>query len=147
MVRGRDVFAVFVVIVIIIAAVLVIRGRMKTAKLTVPSATPSIQQQIQNKFNGLTIPQGQPSIDLKDVSGGSGMGIATRSEILADLPDLSRGQVYQGYLQNSSGKLVLLGDLKSEKGGWVLNYDSGKFPGYNKVIVAVGAKHILEGSF
>jgi hypothetical protein len=147
MVKGRDVFAVFVVVVIIIVAVLVIRGRMKTTKLSVPSATPSIQQQIQNKFNGLTIPQGEPSIDLKDVSGGSGMGIATRSEILADLPDLPKGQVYQGYLENSLGRIVLLGTLKSEKGGWILNYDSSNFPGYNKVIVVVGVKHILEGSF
>ena len=147
MVKGRDVLATFVVIVVIIAGVLILKNRAKIAQKVSPTATPSVQQQIQNKFNGLTIPKGEPSIDLKDVSRGSGMGIATKSEILADLPDLPQGQIYQGYLENSFGKTALLGTLKSEKGGWILNYDSGKFPGYNKVIVAVGAKHILEGSF
>jgi hypothetical protein len=75
------------------------------------------------------------------------MGIATRSEILADLPGLNVGQKYQGYLENSSGKTVLLGTLKAEKGGWILNFDSAKYPEYNKVIVTQGTKHILEGSF
>jgi len=145
--KGRDILTVFIVIVIIIAGVLLIKNRAKIVQKISPAATPSVQQQIQNKFKGLTIPQGEPSIDLKDVSGGSGMGIATKSEILADLPNLSKGQVYQGYLENSSGKTVLLGTLSTAKGGWILNYDSSKYPGYNKVIVAIGVTHILEGSF
>jgi hypothetical protein len=72
------------------------------------------------------------------------MGLATRNEILADLPS---GQSYQGWLENSNGKTVLLGTLKMAKGGWLLNYNSGAYPGYNKVIVTAGQKHILEGSF
>jgi hypothetical protein len=145
--RGKNILSVFIVIVIIIAGILLFKNRAKITPKVNPAATPSIQQQIQNKFKGLTIPQGEPSIDLKDVTGGSGMGIATRSEILADLPNLSKGQIYQGYLENSSGKTVLLGTLNMAKGGWILYYDSGKFPGYNKVIVSVGLTHILEGSF
>jgi len=145
--KGRNVLIAFIVIVVVIVGVLLIKNRAKIAQKVSPIATPSVQQQIKNKFNGLTIPQGEPSIDLKDVSGGSGMGIATRSEVLADLPDLAKGQIYQGYLENSSGKTVLLGNLKSEKGGWILNYDSSMYSGYNKVIVVVGTKHILEGSF
>jgi hypothetical protein len=86
-------------------------------------------------------------IELKDVSGGSGIGIATRNEILADLSTLPNGQFYQGWLENSSGKTVLLGTLKLAKGGWILNYNSSVYPGYNKVIVTAGTKHILEGSF
>jgi hypothetical protein len=66
---------------------------------------------------------------------------------LADLPTLPNGQFYQGWLGNSSGKTVLLGTLKMAKGGWILNYNSSVYPGYNKVIVTVGGKHILEGSF
>jgi len=147
MVRGRDVLTVFIVILVIVAAVLLVKNRAKIAQKVSPTPTPSIQQQIKNKFSNLIIPQGEPNIDLKDVSGGAGMGIATKNEILADLPDLAKGQVYQGYLENSLGKIVLLGALKSEKGGWILNYDSSKYPGYNKIIVAVGTKHILEGSF
>ena len=78
---------------------------------------------------------------------GRGMGLATRNEILADLPTLPNGQSYQGWLENSSGKTVLLGTLKEAKGGWILNYNSSIYPGYNKIIVTVGVKHILEGSF
>jgi hypothetical protein len=83
---------------------------------------------------------------LKDVTGGVGMGIATRSEILADLPDPTNGQYYQVFLEKD-GKTVLLGRLEKAKGGWILNYNSAKFPGYNKVIITVGTTHILEGSF
>ena len=136
----------FIVIVIIVAGVLVIRNRAKIAPKVTPSATPSIQQQIENKFKGLVVPQGEAGIDLKDVSGGAGMGIATRSEIIADLPTLPSGQFYQVWLENN-GKTVLLGKLSMAKGGWILNYNSSTYPGYNKVIVTVGTKHILEGSF
>lgn len=75
------------------------------------------------------------------------MGIATRTEVLADLPGLANGQFYQVRLQNINGKEVLLGNLRQAKGGWILEYNSVKFPGYNKVIVTLGTKHILEGSF
>ena len=33
------------------------------------------------------------------------------------------------------------------KGGWILDYSSSKYPGYNKIIVTQGTAHILEGSF
>lgn len=144
--RAKDILITFIVIVIIVAGVLVIRNRAKIAPKATPSATPSIQQQIENKFKGLVIPQGEAGIDLKDVSGGAGMGIATRSEIIADLPTLPDGQFYQAWLENN-GKTALLGTLSMAKGGWILNYNSSTYPGYNKVIVTVGTKHILEGSF
>jgi hypothetical protein len=137
----------FVALVIIIAGVLLISTKGKIVKVPVPSASPSIQKQIESKFKGLTIPADTERIELKDVSGGSSMGIATKNEILADLPDLAKGQFYQVWLRNSSGKLVLIGTLKMEKGGWLLNYDLAEFPGYNNVIIMQGFKHILEGSF
>jgi hypothetical protein len=143
--RGRDVLIAFIVLVVIIAAVL-IAGKKKVNILPTPSATPTILQQIQSKFSGLTIPQGEPSIDLKNVSGGAGMGIATRNEILVDLPVPSAGQYYQGWLGNGQ-KLVLVGTLKNAKGGWILDYSSVKYPGYNQVVVTLAGKHILEGSF
>ncbi len=144
--RGRNIFFAFIVIIAIVAGVFVIRNRTNIVQKVSSSPTPSIQQQIQNKFNGLVIPADQEKVELKDVSGGSGMGLATRNEILADLPSLPSGQSYQGWLENN-GKTVLLGTLKMAKGGWILNYNSSMYPGYNKVIVAVGTKHILEGSF
>ena len=144
--RGRNIFIAFIVVVAIVAVVLLIKNRKATPVLA-PSASPSIQAQIENKFKGLAIPQDQEKIELKDVSGGAGMGLATRNEILADLPALSNGKVYQGYLENSSGKTVLLGTLEEAKGGWILNYNSSIYPGYNKVIVTQENTRILEGSF
>jgi hypothetical protein len=143
--KGRDVLIAFIVLVVIIAAVL-IAGKKKVNILSTPTATPTILQQIQSKFSGLTIPQGEPSIDLKNVSGGQAMGIATRSEILADLPVPPAGQYYQGWLGNGQ-KLVLIGTLRNAKGGWILDYNSSKFPGYNQIVVTLAGKHILEGSF
>jgi len=146
-VKLRNILIGFIILVLIIVGVLFVSKKVKTVKTPVSPVPPSIEQQVESKFNGLTIPMDSARIELKDVSGGRGMGIATRSEILADLPGLNVGQKYQGYLENSSGKTVLLGTLKAEKGGWILNFDSTKYPEYNKVIVTQGTKHILEGSF
>lgn len=143
----KNVLIGFIILVLIIAGVLFIFRKTKTSKVQLPTATPSIEQKIESKFKGLTIPTDSEKIDLKDVSGGEAMGIATKNEILADLPVLPKGQVYQAWLSNPSGKTVLLGTLKMEKGGWLLNYDSSKYPGYNKIVVTQGGKHILEGSF
>lgn len=145
--RGRNIFIAFIFVVAVIAVILYVKNRSKISPKVNPTATPSIQTQIEGKFKGLIIPTDAEKIDLKDVSGGSGMGLATRNEILADLPVLPSGQFYQGWLENASGKTALLGTLKSVKGGWILNYNSSVYPGYNKVVVMVGEKHILEGSF
>ncbi len=144
--KTRDILVAFIVIVVIVAGVLVIKNRSKVSPKVNPTATPSIQTQIESKFKGLVIPADAEKVELKDVSGGSGMGIATRSEILADLPTLSGGQFYQAWLGNG-GKTVFLGNLKMAKGGWILNYNSSVYPGYDKVTVTAGGKHILEGSF
>lgn len=144
--KNRNILVAFVVLVAIIAGVLIFKNRSKIVPKVNPTATPSIQTQIESKFKGLVIPADAEKVELKNVSGGSGMGIATRSEILADLPTPSGGQFYQVWLGNG-GKTVLLGNLKMAKGGWLLNYSSSVYPGYNKVIVTMGGKSILEGSF
>jgi hypothetical protein len=148
--KTRDLVIGFIFLVGIVAAILIIKGKAKVNNLpvpTVPTSTPSVQQKLQSKFQNLIIPNGGDQIDLTDVSGGPSMGIATRNEIIADLPDLTKGQFYQAYLANPSGKTVLLGTLSMKKGGWILDYDSSRFPGYNKVIIAQGLTRILEGSF
>ena len=137
----------FFVLVVIIAGVLMIKNRNRKTSVTLPLATPSIQEQMKNKFKNLVIPSDIEKIELRDVSGGVGMGIATRTEIIADLPELLNGKYYQGWLENVSGQKVLLGVFNMAKGGWILNYNSSSYPGYNKVIVTQGETHILEGSF
>jgi hypothetical protein len=150
--KTRDLVIGFIFLVGIVAAILIIKGKAKVNSLPIPVATPvasspSIHQKLQSKFQNLVIPDGGDQIDLTDVTGGSAMGIATRNEIIADLPTLAKGQFYQGYLENSSGKTVLLGTLSMKKGGWILDYDSSRFPGYDKVVISQGSTHILEGSF
>jgi hypothetical protein len=85
--------------------------------------------------------------NLTDVTGGSSIGVATRTEVVANLPDLTGGRVYQVLLENAAGKTVNLGTMRVSKSGWLLQYNSEKYPGYNKVIVASENVHILEGSF
>jgi hypothetical protein len=145
-VRIKSVLTIFVILVIVVAGVLILSKKTKKDSLKVPVSTPNIEQKIENKFKGLVIPADAERTELKDVSGGNSMGIATRSEILADLPDLVSGQVYQAFLEKD-GKTISLGSLEMAKGGWILDYDSTKFPGYNIIIITLGNIHILEGSF
>jgi hypothetical protein len=144
--RLKNIVITFLILIIFVVGVLVIFKKSKNKGLVVPTATPSIQQKIESKFKGLTIPADAEKVELKDVSGGNGMGLAMRGEILADLPILTEGQFYQAWLEKD-GKEVLIGKLEIAKGGWILNYDSSKYPGYNKVIITLGTIHILEGSF
>lgn len=145
--KTRDIVTGLIVLVVLIAGVLIIRNARNKISVSGPSATPSISEQLSKTFPGFNIPAGTETADLKDVSGGSAMGVATRTEIVANLPTLSGGQFYQAFLENSQGKQVLLGTLRLTKSGWMVSYDSSKYPGYSKVIVATGGKHILEGSF
>lgn len=144
--KTRDVVIGLIVLVVLVSAAFLIRRGLTKKTLTVPTPTPSVQQQIENSFGGITIPAGIEKTDLVNVSGGEGVGIATKTEVLANLPDLEAGQSYQVWLQKDDKK-VLLGKMRIAKGGWILEYDSSKYPGYNKIIVTLGDKNILEGSF
>lgn len=113
---------------------------------TFPSPTPSVVKQVEEKFKGLLIPDDSTKIELKNVSNIEGIGVATNTEVLADLPELGRGESYQVLLSNGT-KTVLLGNLKQAKGGWILEYDLSKHVGYKEIIVSKGSKEILKGSF
>jgi hypothetical protein len=142
----KKILIYFVVIVAVVSLFLYFRNKKTVSNLPVASPTPTIEQKIESKLKGFTIPTDTERIELKDVSGGDNFGIATKNEILADLPELTSGERYQAYLEKDN-KAVLLGKLTEAKGGWILNYDSVKFSGYNKVFITLGSKHILEGSF
>ena len=140
--KVNKVIIAFLIVVIAVALVIWFNKRSKLAN-SLPTPTPSITEQIQNKFANINIPVDAERVELKDVSGGDSMGIATKTEILADLPE---GGKYQAWLEKD-GKKVLLGNLVEKKGGWMLEYNSSKFPGYNKVVIKEGTTSILEGSF
>lgn len=145
--KTRDIVTGLVVLVVIIAGVLLLRNARNKKLAGNPTPTPSITQKMNNTFPGLNIPQGSVKAELKDVTGGESYGVATETEIVANLPDLKAGQVYQAWLTNESGKKLLLGNLKLAKGGFILEYNSSKYQGYNKISITLGTKSILEGSF
>jgi hypothetical protein len=143
--KGRDVVIGFVFLVLLVAGVLWVL-RAKNVKISsLPLPTPNIAQQVKNAFPN--IPDGIERANLKDVTGGNSLGVATRTEVVANLPDLPSGKYYQVLLENSSGKDVNLGAMRISKSGYILEYNSASFSGYNKVIVIMGSTHILEGSF
>jgi len=145
--KARDIVIGLVVLVILITAVLVVKKSLNKKAIAVPSQQVSIQQKVRNTFPGLTIPEDSIKTNLVDVAGGEGFGVATNNEILANLPDPTNGKVYKAWLDNSQGKTVLLGNLRSAKGGYLIEYNSSSYPGYNKVVVTLDNQHILEGSF
>lgn len=144
--KTRDIVIGFIFLVILIAGVLWI-VRIKNVKKVsnTPLPTPNIVQQVDNAFPN--IPIGVERANLKDVMGGTSLGVATRTEVIANLPDLPSGQTYQVLIENSSGKNINLGKMIVSKSGYILEYNSSKFPGYNRVIVMLGTTRILEGSF
>ncbi len=146
--KTRDIVIGLVVLVVLVTAVLVIKRSLnKKTVVNSPSQKVSIQQKIQNTFPSLNIPEDSIKSNLTDVSGGQSFGVATNTEILANLPDLSAGKVYKAWLENVAGKTLLLGNLRAAKGGYLIEYNSSNYPSYNKVIITLGNKHILEGSF
>jgi len=134
------------VVVVVLFFLVSPKLRKNNPSFNIPSSTPGIEEQIKEKFKGLEIPVDAEKVELKNVSGEPGMGIATRNEILADLPALKEGENYQVLLGNGS-KTIILGTMRQAKGGYLLEYDSSKYPGYNQIIIVKGSKRILEGSF
>jgi hypothetical protein len=145
--KGRDVVIGFIFLVLLVAGVLWIFRAKNNKNSNLPLPTPNISQRIKNAFPNLDIPDGVERANLNDVTGGNSVGVATRTEVVANLADLPSGQYYQVLLENSSGKNVTLGNMRISKSGYILEYNSANFSGYNKVIVANGSTHVLEGSF
>jgi len=147
-VNTKKILIIFVVLVIAVAVFLLF-FKVRDTKNKVqplPLQTPSVTERVQEKFKGLTIPDDSTKIELKNISNIEGAGIATQTEVLADLPELEKGETYQVLLSNGV-KTVLLGNLKQAKGGWILEYDLSKYVGYKELIVSKGSTEILKGSF
>ena len=145
--KTRDIVVGFLVLVVIVVGVVLLLNSRKKAATLLPSPTPSITQKVNNAFPNINIPDNIEKAELKDVTGGESFGVATRTEIIANLPDLSTGRFYQGKLQNNQGKTVTLGNFRAAKGGFLLEYNSSRYPGYNTVLVTQGSTTILQGSF
>lgn len=145
--KTRDIIIGFIFLVILVAGVLLVYRARNKKNTNLPLPTPNIVEQIKNAFPNLTIPDGVERANLRDVTGGNSIGITTRTEVVANLPEAPIGQNYQVLLENSQGKTVNMGNMRISKVGYILEYNSSKYQGYNKVIVILGNTHILEGSF
>lgn len=127
-----------------------------------PTPTPSTtKSEIQGLFD-YVIPEDLDSIELKDVSGGEGRGIATRKfennlfthAVLTDLPDLTSNEFYEGWL-TMGDKFISTGKLRIAKGGFLLEFNSATdYSNYNGVVITreklndgKPETHVLEGSF
>lgn len=143
----KKIVAILVTLAAVIILFLILFPKLnKKPSVTFPNPTPSVEDQLKEKLNGLVIPDDAEKIELKNVSGGEGMGIATSTEVVADLPEPPAGQTYQVLLGNGT-KTILLGSLRQAKGGYILEYNLSKYPEYNQIIVVRGLQHILEGTF
>lgn len=150
----KDIVTGIIVVLVVIGGVYLFRYLKKDKTIT-PSSSPvsyEFKKDFEESFN-FDIPDNVNSIELKDISGGDGRGIATESEILADIDEPESGYFYEAWLDNGEN-IVSLGKLKSIKGGWLVEYKKGSNPGYNKVVVSLEKvddkkieKRILEGSF
>lgn len=165
--RTRDIIIGAVVLVVLISGVLIIR-KARNKAVAVPTSTPTIAERVQKSFNGLVIPSDRENVDLSDVTGGEGIGVASRKysggtfslTIMADLPEPKSGYFYQGWIiRGSIGdndfSYVSVGPLRLAKGGYITDFSSAKdYSDYKKVVVtlekgngAIPEGHVLEGSF
>ena len=143
----KRIITIFVVLIIAVAAFLILSPRFgKKPPETISTPSPSVEEQLEQKLKGLVIPDDTDKTELKNVSGGEGMGIATSTEVVADLPGLTAGQTYQVLLGNGT-KTVLLGTMIQAKGGWMLSYDLSKHSGFNQIFIVRDSERILEGTF
>ncbi len=128
------------------AVALLLKESKKTVISTPTPFTPSIEQKIKEKFGNLVIPSESKKMELKDVSGGENFGIVTETEILAYLPEPPKGEMYKAWLVKD-GKRILLGILSEAKGGWILSFNFSKYSSYEKLVITLGSRDVLEGSF
>lgn len=153
--KSRDIIIGFVFLVVLIAGVLWIFKFRGIKTLVTPTQTPTISQKVTNTFPSLDVPVGADRANLSDVSGGTGLGVATRQKtngnfavtVMANLPNPPANSFYQAYLTNNNGN-ISLGKMNLTKSGYLVNFISSQdLTGYNKVVVTHGITHILEGSF
>ena len=146
--KSRDIALGLIVVVFLIAGVLWIRKvRMDKALRLQATPTPTTEEKISKSFNNLQVPDNIRKVELTDVAGGDGFGIATSDMVLADLPDLQPGYFYQVWLEKD-GRLLSLGKMRVAKGGWLLEGQiSGKVVvSQEKVFDNNLETRVLEGS-
>ena len=113
---------------------------------------------------GVVLPDNLERTELKDVTGGTGRGVATRSyvdgkfegTILAELPEHQLGEWYEGWwIRGEPFSSIHAGRLRAAKGGFLLEFTQGvDLRDHPKVVVTLERRddrkpeiHVLEGEF
>lgn len=120
--------------------------KKRSLPVSTPSSFPSIEQKVKERFGNLVLPSNSSKMELRDLTGGESFGVVTETEILAYLPEPSKGEVYKAWLING-GKRTSIGILYEAKGGWILDFDFSKYSNYDKLVITAGSTDLLEGSF
>lgn len=157
------------VVLVIVGGFLLLRNRQPAGKIDDKEATGEgveIEERASEfaKQMGISIPSDVQKAQLKDVTGGTGTGLATRKyangtfthSVLAGLADPEPGYWYEGWLvRNEPLDVVYTGKLRMAKGGWVLDYTGTQdLSDHSKVVVTrekvddrKPETHVLEGNF
>lgn len=141
--KTKDILVGFIILVVAISAVILIKRNSANKIKPLVINTPSTESKIKNTFKNISFSDDENKIELKDVNGGESFGVVTKTEILANLPQLNDNQIYTVVLIKGED-LIKLGKMKEAKGGFILEFNSGSYVGY-KVRVLNGNKVILEG--
>ena len=161
--RTRDIVIGLIILALLAVAIVWVRRSRQTQEVP----PPSVEEKIEKTFN-FEIPDDVERADLRDVSVGTGSGIATRKfeggrfthVVLADLLDPTAGYFYEGWLVrgkegDANFAFVSTGKMRVAKGGYLLEFNSSTdYSSYSGVVVTLERvddrkpeTHILEGSF
>jgi hypothetical protein len=157
----RDIVISVIVLGIVGLVLYYFFNRPQTSTLELPETPSAIEEELEETFN-VTIPENVEKIELRDVSGGTAKGLATRDysngqftlTVLADLPEPKDG-FYQGWLVKDETTFISANKLTIAKGGYLLDFMSRTdYSDYPKVLITLEKVfdnqpevHILEGSF
>ncbi len=156
------------VILVGLLIVIIWSRRNQELAISTPTPFPTISEEELEKDFNLDIPDNIDKANLSDVSGGTGLGLATRDfanstftvTVLGDLPEPQAGYFYQAWaVRGNEGQTnyaqVSLGKMRVAKGGWLLDFQSKvDYSDYSKVVVSLEKTFdqkmemkVLEGSF
>ena len=164
----REHWVGLVVVVLVIGGLWWWRGKRIEQSQVLPAEGEGVEiedraSELARRF-GVVLPDNLDRVGLKDVTGGVGGGIATRSytdskfelTVLAELAEPGKGEWYEGWLvRDEPFSSIYAGKLRVAKGGFLLEFtEAMDLRDHVRVVVTVEKQddrkpetHVLEGSF
>lgn len=145
-------------LIVLILAVIFVRSRADNTPELPQEVPAENNDDIENSLEetlGRSIPDDAEKINLEDLTNSGFIAIATRAEeegvveftVLADL-DVPEESGYQVLAGSSADNLKPIGNLVASKGGYLFEYrQTAKPEDFNNILVKLGDRNILQGSF